>query len=164
MTIKNQSFKILIKVNLIIISILYIDYFIPFNIQTNEKFSSFYISEKRYVTLKSSGESYKYILECKNENQYQIGKIPDSAQSFLKNSTILINKTIFFRKVKSIENEKNETFIVSFLSTKIVIFIFLFSFMINLLNVFFNNNFLDFMLALASLPIYFLIPVYFFNY
>ena len=164
MQIKNQSFSFLIKANLIFILILYTDLLIPSISDKTERFKSFYNSVDSSPGWKSgSSKSIKYLLECESGNVYYLGKFPKESELFVKGIKMSVEKTLFLKKVRALKIEDKKCY-VSFLLEDIVEYIFIFCFVFNLLNVFFENKILEFMLPLATLPIYFIGLIYLFSY
>ena len=164
MNIKNYDFRFLILTNLIFILILYIDFSIPSIHNKTEKIKSFYNSVNYTPGWKSKGsKEIKYILECKSGSVYYLGKFPEGFENIEKEKEIDIEQTLLLKKVKSLKVE-NKTYSVSFLSLNMVIFIFIFCTVINLLNIFFTNKVLDIILAFGTVPIYIIGLVYLFSY
>lgn len=164
MNIKNYDFRFLIITNLIFILILYIDYSIPSIHNKTEKIKSFYNSVNYTPGWKSKGsKEIKYILECESGSVYYLGKFPEGFENIEKEKEVDIEQTLLLKKVKNLKVE-NKTYSVSFLSLNMVIYIFIFCIIINLLNIFFTNKVLDIILAFGTVPIYFIGLVYIFSY
>ena len=166
--IKNSEFRVLIIINLLLGLLLFADYLIPFNHVAEEKFSSLYNTVKETSGFRGSSSSeYKYIMECKSGNLYNLGKFPDLQYELNDGQNIHIVKTFIFSSVKSINvvnEEKEQILEVSFLSLQIVKILLLVSVLITFLNIFFTNGFLDFALAIASIFLYVLTLVYIFYF
>ena len=163
MKIKNQTFKTLIKTNILLILLIYGDFLNPYNQTINKEFESFYNSVK-VSSGRSPTKEIKYLLECKNGNLYYLGNFPEPQTSFISGEKITISKTLLFQKIKSIQNQEGHNFIVSFLYFNIILGIFSIAITFNILNIFFNNKFLDLMLVISSMPIYVSTIIYIFCY
>jgi hypothetical protein len=164
MNIKNYDFRFLIMANLIFILILYVDFTLPSIHNKTEKIKSFYNSVNYTPGWKSkSSTEIKYILECESGSVYYLGKFPQEFENIENEKKVDIERTLLFKKVKSLKVE-NKTYSVSFLSLNMVMYIFTFCIVINLLNIFFTNKVLDIILAFGTVPIYFVGLVYIFSY
>ncbi|WNM18338.1 hypothetical protein [Flavobacterium capsici] len=164
MKIKNRDFKYLIIFNLIFIASLYFDVLMPSNYYRNEKVKSFFNVINETQGWKTNGsKEIKYILECESGNLYYLAKFPLKFENIKIGKEVEIEQTILFKKTKNIKVEQ-KTYLVSFLSLNLVVYIFIFCITINLLNVFFSNKVLDIALAFGTVPIYFIGLVYLFAY
>jgi len=154
MRIKNSELKLPILLNLILICLIYGDYFLPSRVQSIEKFASFSSNVTRGASWKgSSGISIDYTLECQNENFYRIARIPAYANSFRTDDKVYIQKTFILSKLKYINNNGSNRKI-SILSFPEIIIGFAFCLVITLANIF-TDKLPDFILGFVSIFIYF---------
>ena len=163
MQIKNHDFRFLVLINLIFLTLLYIDFLLPSETKS-EEFKSFYNVVNRKPNWKSKAtKEIKYILECESGENYYLVKFPQDFEKIEKGTKITIEQTPILKKLKVIQlGRKN--YEITFLSLSIVIYIFVFCLIINIANVFFTNTFLDFMLAFSTVLIYVIGLVYIFSY
>ena len=162
--IKNNELKIPIILNLILVFILYADYYLPTHNVVEEKFVSFYNVIKSSPRIKGGGgKEVKYILECSNGNLYHLYTFPENKSKIQAGQKLYISKTPLLSKVKSLKlDPKSEEASISLLSNKIITFLFFLATLITIANFFFKNTALDFFLAFSSAYIYLLTASYLF--
>lgn len=163
-SIRNNPFVIPIMLNIVLVIILYADYFIPSENIVEEKFKSFYNVVKTSPRIKGGGgREVKYILACKSGNLYYLYTFPTKEFNSKEGESIYIKKTAVFSKTKLLKlNLKSEGENISILSNYIVISLFILAFIISFFNLLYNNTFLDICLAFACVYIYLVTITYLF--
>ena len=162
--IKNSELKIPIILNLVLVFILYADYYLPSHNIIEEKFVSFYNVIENLPRIKGGGgKEVKYILECSSGNLYHLYSFPENNFKIEASQKIFISKTLLLSKVKSLKLDPNsEEISISLLSNKLITFLFILAIFITILNFFFTNTTLDIFLAFSCSYIYLLTASYLF--
>lgn len=151
MTIKNSKLKVPIIFNLIVVFVLYFDFFIPSNRIIIEEFSSFYSSVTYVPGYRTKAKKdIRNILECKSGNLYYLTVLPTAKNQLEVGQEIFIHKTIFLSKLKSIKVSENQIWKMSFLSNQWIMYSFVLSFIVTLLNFRYEHVYLDFLLSFAT--------------
>lgn len=165
MKIKNSELKIPIILNLIIVFALFFDLLIPSNKIIKEEFLSFYNTVTNVPKVKGGGgKDIRNILECKSGNLYYLVSMPDYENNIKEEQEIYVKKTILFSKVKSLKVSEKEEWSVSLLSNNWIIFSFIISTFITLVNFCFTNKYLDVLLSFSSGYIFVVTGTYLFYF
>lgn len=143
---------------------MYVDYAIPSKNVVEEKYKSFYNVVKVSPSFKGGGgKEVKSILECKSGNLYNLYYFPEAKFDLEEGESIYIVKTNVLSKVKLLKiDPKSAGENVSILSSQIAIFLFILAIVISLLNLFYNNTFLDICFSFACFYIYLITISYLF--
>lgn len=154
--IKNNPLKIPIILNMVLVFILYFDYYSPSKNYIEEEFVSYYNEVKYLPNLKGGGgKDVRYVLECKNDKKYYLYTFPKIIYKIEKGQKMIIKKTGFLSKIKSLKlkTNKKETDL-SLLSNYHVNLFFNLAVLITLANFFFSNKILDIFLCISCAYIY----------
>jgi hypothetical protein len=166
MRIKNHELRFPIILNLILLTIIYVDFFIPSKDIVEEKFKSFDASVKLLEPHVKYGDDreIRYFLECQSGKKYYLYNIPEN-EIVETGQKIYITKTFFFAKVKyfqlSLDSKKHT---ISLLYYRLFAYIIIGCAFITLLNIFFSNKYLDFLLSFSTCFIGIFSLIYFILY
>jgi ribosomal protein S17 len=154
--------KILVFLNIIIITILYGD-LLTNNYPFPEELDEFYKTEQKYGQSLSGLKRYEIhnYIYCKSGNKYKIGIIPDT--EIKSGQSITITETKYLGKVKTIEYQeagiKNNIHVSFLLDPYICVFAFL-TLIITVVNIFRTHALYEFALTIFSVLIYMVCFVY----
>ncbi|AWA30982.1 hypothetical protein HYN48_13330 [Flavobacterium magnum] len=163
MKIKNHELRFPIILNLVLLTIMYTDFFIPSDNIVEEKFASFDASVKEAAYHpKYGGETeIRYYLECQSGKQYYLYNFPENDIVEIGHK-IYITKTFLFSKVKyfqvSLDSEKRP---LSLLYYGLFAYIISACAFVTLLSIFVVNKYLDFLLAFSTVFICIITLIYF---
>lgn len=166
MNLKNKIFIIPIVFNLIVISVLYIDFLLPTNRIDKEIFSSFYNVVNNYPKFKSGGgQDVRCLLECKSGRIYHIPNFPNSFEELTSDQNIEIEKTFFLGKLKQVNFvEINQQFNLSILSENLILIVSIASILISLISLCIEFKYQEILLGGSFVYVLFTCALYFFYY
>jgi hypothetical protein len=146
--IKNR----IITFNLILASFIILDLTLPGKEQETKELSSFYSFTE--VSGNSRGRrtaDEKYIMELSNGERFRIGKFPE--KEYIKNSKIIVIESSLSNNINEVKIfDKNWKKIkVGLFSNLPILGFFLFSILITILNIYFNNKALNTGLILSMM-------------
>lgn len=164
--IKNNELKIPIILNLVLVFVIYSDYYLPSQNIVEEKFESFYNVVKNLPRIKGGGgKEIRYILECASGNLYHLHSFPENNFEIKKGQKIFISKTLFLLKVKSLKiSKESKGQNISLLSNNFITFLFLLAILITFANFIFTNRILDVFLSFSCAYIYLVSLLYLLYY
>lgn len=150
MNIKSNPLILPIIFNLIIIVFLYLDLYMPTNKTVSEKFSTFYNLVDNSPKIKGGGQTVRSFLDCKSGNTYSYVSPIDKDFSFRDNEPIIITKTKFLSKTRTVKSlYKNKEFYVSLISLNSIKLMSIISLLIAIANLFVRNNFFELLLSFS---------------